>query len=146
MPFPSALSYWLNRMLAFSVFSCCHVCWTLPASVMLSDIFSLNPLLHPNHQHLLSLQLSMPNRLTGLWQKMLVDLWGAPGSTGACLTCISLERHYAPFCIFPKWSTIYDWTAFNIPYCEHEAFWCVDYKPANPQQVKNKMTHALESW
>lgn len=51
---------------------------------------------HLNHTHLLSLQSSIPNRLTGLWQKMLVDLLGAPHSSGACLTCIFLERHLAP--------------------------------------------------
>lgn len=61
----------------------------------LSDIFSQTPQPHLNHAHLLSSQLSIPNRLTGLWQKMLVDLLGAPGSSGACLTCIFLERHLA---------------------------------------------------
>lgn len=78
-------------VLLFFLFSC-HVCPTLPPS---SDIFPQTPQPHLIHTHLLSSQLSIPNRLTGLWQKMLVDLLGALGSSGACLTCIFLERHLA---------------------------------------------------
>lgn len=61
--------------------------------LLLSDIFSETPQPHINRTHLLSSQLSIPNRVTGLWQKMLVDLLGAQGSTGACLTCIFLKIH-----------------------------------------------------
>lgn len=63
--------------------------------VQLLLIFSQTPQPRLNHTHLLSLQLSIPNRLTGLWQQMLVDLLGAPHSSGACPAYISSERYLA---------------------------------------------------
>lgn len=84
-------SNWLKENLGFFLSFV-----SIPSSILLlSDIFSQTPQLHLNHTHLLSSQLSIPNRLTGLWQTMLVDLLGAQGSSGACLTCIFLERHLA---------------------------------------------------
>lgn len=66
-------------------------CVSNPSSIfILPDIFSQTPQPHFNHTHLLSSELSIPNRLTGLWQKILVDLLGAPGSSRACQTYIFL--------------------------------------------------------
>lgn len=71
----------------------CVSCVSKSASI--SDIFPQTPQPHHGYTHLLSSQLSIPNRLTGLWQKMPVDLLGASGSSGACLTCVVLERRLA---------------------------------------------------
>lgn len=83
---------WLKENLGYLLFFLYFFCRVSnPCSIlMLSDIFSQTPQPHFNHTHLLSSELSIPNRLTGLWQK-LVDLLGAPGSSRACLTCIFLE-------------------------------------------------------
>lgn len=77
------------------VFSC-HGCRPLAASSCYLIFFSNSPA-SLNHTHLLSSQLSISSKLTALRQKTLVDLLSAPGSSGACLTCIVLERHLVLF-------------------------------------------------
>lgn len=72
-------------------FYTCHVCRTFTASSWYVIFFSLQLPSHISTTHLLSSELSIPNRLTGLWQEMLVDLLGALCSSRACLTCIFLE-------------------------------------------------------
>jgi len=69
-----------------------HVCPTLPASSCYLIFISHIPQPHLNHTHLLSSQLSIPNRLIGLWQKMQDDLLDSTGSSGACLTYLHLLR------------------------------------------------------
>lgn len=68
-----------------------HVCQTFTASSWCLIFFSLQLPSHISTKHLLSSELSIPNRLTGLWQEMLVDLLDALCSSRACLTCIFLE-------------------------------------------------------
>lgn len=81
----------LKQNLSYLFFPLFLSCVSNPSSIfILPDIFSQTPQPHFNHTHLLSSELSIPNRLTGLWQKMLVDLLGAPGSSRACQTCIFL--------------------------------------------------------